>query len=171
MLPWSRLRSPNSDEERGAIFCSVLEESITHASGDNLDNSRIPMKPDRVIGLRAPSYIARSETHFPARGRDRLFLPFLVIEAKKEKDAPGFRSILYQTAFPVRRFLKAQADIDSRDSSSEPCLVWFFAYQGELWRLYAGTLEHDKVVSSSRIVTCSYSSGAFRDFTTYGKEP
>jgi hypothetical protein len=106
------------------------------------------MRPDTVIGLQPPSSIAWSETHFPAKGRNSLFLPFLVIEAKKEKDAPGFRSIQYQTAFPVRRFLKAQSDIDSRDTFSEPCLVWFFAYQGEQWRLHAGTLDHDKVVSS-----------------------
>ena len=105
------------------------------------------MKPDAVIGLQSPSSIARSETHFPAKNRANLFLPFLVIEAKKEKDAPGFRSIQYQTAFPVRRFLIAQSDIDGRDTSSEPCLVWFFAYQGEQWRLLAGTLDGDKVVS------------------------
>ena len=108
------------------------------------------MRPDAVIGLRRPSWMARSEAHFPAKNRNRLLLPFLVIEAKKEKDAPGFRSIQYQTAFPVRRFLKAQSDMDSRDTSCEPrepCLVWFFAYQGEQWRLHAGTLHRDKVVS------------------------
>jgi hypothetical protein len=105
------------------------------------------MRPDAVIGLRSPSSIAWSGTHFPAKNRNSLLLPFLVIEAKKEKDAPGFRSIQYQTAFPVRRFLKAQSDIDSRDTSCEPCLVWFFAYQGEQWRLHAGTLDKDKVVS------------------------
>lgn len=105
------------------------------------------MQPDGIIGLRAPSYIAWNETHFPVEGRESVLLPFLVLEAKKEKRAPGFQSILYQTAFPVRRFLQAQANIDSRDVFSEPCLVWFFANQGEVWRLYAATLEGDKVVS------------------------
>ncbi|KAH6865283.1 hypothetical protein BKA58DRAFT_463010 [Alternaria rosae] len=124
---------------------TIKEELISHVSGDNLDSTNISMRPDAVIGLRSPSSIARNETHYPAKNRPNLFLPFLVIEAKKEKDAPGFRSIQYQTAFPVRRFLMAQSDIDSRDDTSEPCLVWFFAYQGEQWRLHAGTLDEDKV--------------------------
>jgi hypothetical protein len=75
-------------------------------------------------------------------------LPFLVVEAKREKGAPGFQSILYQTAFPIRRFLKAQNEIDSRDDAAEPCLVWLLAYQGEQWRLHAGTLHGDKTVSN-----------------------
>ncbi|KAF2624067.1 hypothetical protein BU25DRAFT_166430 [Macroventuria anomochaeta] len=141
--PHEQIKDP--DEERGKIFCSVNGEPITHVSGDNLENSKISMRPDLVIGLRASPYIARSESHFPAKGRNKLLLPFLVLEAKKEKNAPGFRAIQYQTAFPVRRFLKAQADMDSRDSSCEPCLVWFFAYQGEQWRLHAGTIDRDKV--------------------------
>ena len=128
------------------------------------------MKPDQVIGLRAPSYIARSETHFPVEGRESVLLPFLVIEAKREKDAPGFRAILYQTAFPVRRFLRAQADIDSRDASSEPCLVWFFAYQGEHWKLHAGTLDGDKVVSFRlRYSDSAYVANVNRESTTSGK--
>ncbi|KAF2181383.1 hypothetical protein K469DRAFT_792564 [Zopfia rhizophila CBS 207.26] len=102
------------------------------------------MKPDRVIGLRAPSRIPQNASHFPVTGR-RILLPFLVVEAKKEEDAPGFRAIQYQTAFPVRRLLKAQDDLRSREQSSEPCLVWFFAYQGEQWRLHTGTYENDKV--------------------------
>jgi hypothetical protein len=148
----------------------VEEAPITHASGDKLDKFSIPMQPDKVIGLRAPPYIARNELHFPVRGRDKLLLPFLVIEAKKEKDAPGFRSIQYQTAFPVRRFLKAQAEIDSRDSSCEPCLVWFFAYQGDQWRLYAGTLDCNKSVGSLlRNTVSTYSANSPREFTTCGK--
>jgi hypothetical protein len=150
----------------------VKGEPITHAPGDKLDNSRIPMKPDGVIGLRsrAPPYLSRDEVHFPARGRVGLLLPFLVLEAKKEKDAPGFRAIQYQTAFAMRRFLKAQAEIDSRDSSCEPCLVWFFAYQGEQWRLHAGTFDHDGVVSSiSKSIVPIYSANGLRKSTTYGR--
>jgi hypothetical protein len=70
-----------------------------------------------------------------------------VVEAKKEENPPGFRAIQYQTAFPVRRFLKAQNNLYNGDLSGEPFLVWFFAYQGEQWRLHVGIHENDKVVS------------------------
>jgi hypothetical protein len=104
------------------------------------------MKPDRVVGLRAPSRIPHDDTLFPVNGK-RIMLPFLVVEAKKEDGADGFRAIQYQTAFPVRRLLEAQATVEGRDESSEPCLVWFFAYQGEQWRLHVGTRSNNKVVS------------------------
>ena len=128
------------------------------------------MTPDLVIGLRAPSYMARNEDHFPVEGRESVLLPFLVIEAKKEKGAPGFRSILYQTAFPIRRFLQAQADMNSRDLSSEPCLVWFFAYQGEIWRLHAAILDGDRVVSLCLSVgDLTYQVNINREFTNSGR--
>lgn len=130
------------------------------------------MKPDRVIGLRPTSRInhciaaaPRHLSHCPIRGRNIVY-PFLVIEAKKEEDAPGFRAIQKQTAFPVRRLLQAQNDLRSVCGvDCEPFLVWFFAYQGEEWRLYAGTLESPKVVSlrgsematsrRNRMLTCT----------------
>ena len=135
-----------SDEENGVIFDFAKEEIITHALEDNLQNLNIQMKPDRVIGLRAPSYVPPNATHFPVKGR-RIFLPFLVVEAKKEENTPGFRAIQYQTAFPIRRFLQAQNDLYSRELSSEFGLVWFFAYQGELWRLHAGIQRNNRVAS------------------------
>lgn len=135
-----------SGGEHDTMFTDVVETSITHVAGDDLERRRISMRPDRVFGLRTPSTVAPNDIHFPAEGREQLLLPFLVVEAKKERGAPGFRSILFQTAFPVRRFLRAQAEIDSRDSLCEPSLVWFFAYQGDIWRLHAGTLDRDKVV-------------------------
>lgn len=106
------------------------------------------MKPDRVIGLRPPSRIPYDYSYFPIIGQ-RILLPFLVVEAKRESDAPGFRAIQYQTAFPIRRFLKAQLELGLREQSSEPCLVWFLGYQGDQWRLYAATQTKDKVVSSN----------------------
>jgi hypothetical protein len=81
----------------------------------------------------------------------RILLPFLVVEAKKEKDAPGFRAIQHQTAFPIRRFLKAQHELFCGEQYSEPCLVWFFAYQGEQWRLHGGILEKGKTVNHTPI--------------------
>lgn len=68
------------------------------------------------------------------------------MEAKREDNAPGFRAVEAQTAFPIRRFLKVQNALRRALSKSLDPLVWFFAYQGEGWRLYAGTLEDSKVV-------------------------
>jgi hypothetical protein len=104
------------------------------------------MKPDRVIGLRPHSPSFHIDNLFPISGR-RVMLPFLVVEAKKEESAVGFRAIQHQSAFPVRRLLRAQASLGDRDEPYEPCLVWFFAYQGEVWRLHIGIQDRDKVVS------------------------
>ncbi|KAF2707544.1 hypothetical protein K504DRAFT_535194 [Pleomassaria siparia CBS 279.74] len=135
-------RTENSDDENRPIFEFAKDTSISHALGDDLQNVSVSMRPDRVIGLRAPSRVPKSPSHFPVAGK-RILLPFLVVEAKQEV-APGFRAIQCQTAFPVRRLLKAQDDLHDREPSSEPCLVWFFAYQGEQWRLYASTYENER---------------------------
>ncbi len=105
------------------------------------------MKPDRVIGLRGLRHMAYNSSQCPLI-RKKIFLPFLVIEAKKEANAPGFQAIQQQTAFPIRRLLKAQKELLGNDQNSASCLVWFFAYQGELWRLYICTFEKTKVVRS-----------------------
>jgi len=99
-------------------------------------------------------------------------MPFLLVEAKKEYDAPGFRACQYQTAFPVRRLLKAQNDLHSHELSSEPCLVWFFAYQGEQWHLYAGTHENEKIVrlTSQGMSTLAMLIDEFREYMIYGKD-
>jgi hypothetical protein len=73
-------------------------------------------------------------------------LPFLVIEAKKEDGGPGFQAMQFQTAFPIRRFLLAQTNFKRSDASCEPSIVWFFAYQGEQWRLHFCVQDGQKVV-------------------------
>jgi hypothetical protein len=51
-----------------------------------------------------------------------------------------------QTAFPIRRFLKIQEKLRiARPMGLNP-LVWFFACQGETWRLYAATIKGNQVV-------------------------
>jgi hypothetical protein len=100
------------------------------------------MRPDKVIGL-----ASRHQDDLlwnPVKGI-RMTCPFLVVEAKKESGSPGFKSVERQTAFPIRRLLRLQAHIlESSEVAHEPPLVWFFAYQGEEWRLYAATLEKPK---------------------------
>jgi hypothetical protein len=105
------------------------------------------MKPDKVIGLHSWPSIPHSEVLFPVAGKTSLLLPFLVVEAKKE-GGPGFRATQNQTVFPIRRFLRAQKDLIGHDRSLEPCLVWFFAYQGDVWRLHGCTLDDRRVVSA-----------------------
>jgi hypothetical protein len=110
------------------------------------------MRPDRVVGLSRTNKFRKliascppELTDSPIKGMHILY-PFVVMEAKREVDAPGFRAVEAQTAFPIRRFLKLQDALRKALSKSLDPLVWFFAYQGEGWRLYAGILEDSKVV-------------------------
>lgn len=107
------------------------------------------MCPDLVIGLHVSSKVPHSDDCFPLRGQ-RILLPFLVLEAKKDSDSPSFRLIQHQTAFPIRRFLLAQEEMYSKGNldADEPCLVWFFSNRGENWRLTACTREESTVVST-----------------------
>jgi hypothetical protein len=112
------------------------------------------MRPDRVVGLnvtrRLQQYLSSTKvdiTYLPLVNR-QILLPFMLIEAKKETDVPGFRSIEAQTAFPLRRLLKVQDELKSACGLEvDPPLVWFFANQGEEWRLYAGVIQESRVVS------------------------
>jgi hypothetical protein len=99
-------------------------------------------KYSEYIGL-YPSYLE----HCPVVGK-RLIHPFLVVEAKQEFQAPGFRFIEVQTAFVIRRLLKSQDKLCRDKSLDLDPLVWFFAYRGDVWRLYAGVIEEEKVVSA-----------------------
>lgn len=102
-----------------------------------------------MIGLnKVSSRVPHNPAYFPISGC-HIFVPFLVVEAKKENAASGFRAIQHQAAFAIRRLLKAQQDLYQQDPLAEPCLVWFFAHQGDQWRLHAGTLENNQVVSSN----------------------
>lgn len=117
------------------------------------------MRPDRVVGLSRTigfqNDIASSPlelNHCPVSGMDNMLYPFLVVEAKREEDAPGFRSVERQTAFPIRRFLKLQNALQKAGSKNLDLLVWFLAYQGEVWRVYAGTLVDSNLVMLTLIL-------------------
>jgi hypothetical protein len=110
------------------------------------------MKPDRVVGLsmndRYRRYIGSFSvelSHSPVKKR-QLMYPFLVLEAKRENGAPGFRSVEAQTAFPIRRFLRIQDELQRASNIELDPLVWFFAFQGEEWRLYSAILDENKLV-------------------------
>lgn len=110
------------------------------------------MKPDRIIGLSMNDRYRRYTesffvelSHSPVRNF-QLIYPFLVLEAKRENAAPGFRSVEAQTAFPIRRFLKIQDELKTASGIELDPLVWFFAFQGEEWRLYSAILDKNKSV-------------------------
>ncbi|KAH8685482.1 hypothetical protein BGZ60DRAFT_395270 [Tricladium varicosporioides] len=141
----------DSDEEQGEpIFQSVVGQEVSHEPEDNLANSGIPMKPDRVIGLSRTEKFRGSIdacimnlVHDPVKSDDMVY-PFLVLEAKRERNPPGFRAIEAQTAFSIRRFLRIQEDLRTSCQGDFDPLVWFFAYQGDEWRLYAAVINHGK---------------------------
>jgi hypothetical protein len=99
-------------------------------------------------------------TMYPDTGAEPLLYPFLLLEAKREKDSDGFQSVEVQTALPIRHALSLQLELhriartcgNGVEMSDEP-LVWFFAYCGEDWRIYAAFKEcHDITQVQSRPV-------------------
>ena len=155
--------NPDSDEDGGlSIFDTLCGHEVLHDPQDQLENVSIPMRPDRVAGLSTTNSLGRYTALCPPTIRHtpfkdgKLLYPFLVIEAKPEKDNAGFESVEAQTAFPVRRFLKLQENLRiSRGVDLDP-LVWFFAFRGEEWRLYAGTFQNSTVVRlSPSLITSS----------------
>lgn len=145
-----------SDEEdhhdQGITFNHECEQVVIHAPEDRLDGSGVKMKPDRVIGLHlseeCKEYLRTCPfdlESFPIKDCSIAY-PFLVVEAKKESDAPGFHAAECQSAFPIRRFLKLQEKLQSSlDPDLDP-LVWYFAFQGDIWRVYAAVLHRGKYV-------------------------
>jgi len=111
-------------------------------------------EPDRVIGLRLTRTIAeriaadrfRKNTHTPFSGKDVLY-PFVVVEAKREKGpVAGFSGIEHQSAFPIRTCLRLQQNLQQETGIDLQCLVWFFAFRGEEWRVYGAAPDGDKTV-------------------------
>jgi hypothetical protein len=126
----------------------VVGHEVSHEPEDNLTKKGISMKPDRVFGLSRTKRLQESIeecvmvnlVHDPVK-EDNMVYPFLVLEAKREKKPPGFRSVEAQTAFCIRRFLRIQEDLRTSCQSDFDPLVWFFAYQGDEWRLYAAVIQ------------------------------
>jgi hypothetical protein len=150
-----KLIAVSDDELREPIFQTVIGERVSHIPEEGLGRKGIPMKPDRVLGLSRTAKFRESIeacvvnlVHAPVQGNDMIY-PFLILEAKREKDPPGFRAIEAQTAFAIRRFLRIQEDLQTSCQSHLDPLVWFFAYQGDEWRLYAAIVKGGKTVRLS----------------------
>lgn len=116
-------------------------------------------RPDRIVGLREtnkmrilldqpPRLLSESDarnirdliTHSPfKRQQNPLLFPFLALEAKSDSAPMSFHAMQMQTAFPIRRLLNLQRDLQLRSASREDepqPLVWFLGYKGNDWKLY-----------------------------------
>ena len=135
----------------------MKQQSISLDNEVQSENVSIPTQCDLTLGLSPTEGYRRyfltdsdHSAHVPIKGVDIMY-PFLLVEAKREENAPGFRSLERQTSFPLRRLLKAQDYLQSLSGAKFDPLVWFFGYQGEVWRLYAGVMEGSAVVSSPAV--------------------
>jgi hypothetical protein len=127
-------------------------------------HSSIEKKPDRIYGLRTTDAMDKilqqprlshlqedselKETLMsrltmscnPDSGGRASIYPFLVMEAKSLKGGSNFQSIERQTALPIRNYLylqfKLQEDGFNKMKIPGGPLTWFFAYIGDMWRVY-----------------------------------
>jgi hypothetical protein len=127
-----------------------LGKRVYHADAEELKRDGVDKQlPDRVIGLgltKSFEHYTRlnSNVHSPFKGSDVVY-PFIVIEAKPE-NGPGWQSIQCQGAFALRTCLKMQQKLETSSGRPHQSLVWFFAFRGEEWRLYAAVPQEDKTV-------------------------
>ncbi|KAH7383189.1 hypothetical protein BKA66DRAFT_609113 [Pyrenochaeta sp. MPI-SDFR-AT-0127] len=144
------------------IFSTRIgERSIIQ--GDPENHLHTEQEPDRIYGLRTTGTMDKIMqqsrlSHLkegcekanlmnglpiscnPDSGGKASIYPFLVMEAKSLKGGSNFKSIEAQTAVPIRNQLylqlKLQEDEFNRMKVPGGPLTWFFAYIGEMWRVY-----------------------------------
>jgi hypothetical protein len=130
------------------------DQSVTHCPDDSAAADGAPNKaPDLVLGLamttsfKELTRIRPELRHTPIElDVASILYPFLVIEAKSEKGSPGFEAVEAQTAFPIRTFLRLQAQLNAQGPFSLDPLVWFMAFSGEQWHVYGCFIDDNKYV-------------------------
>jgi hypothetical protein len=130
------------------------DQPVSHSPGDSAAADGAPNKaPDLVLGLAmTTSFKVLTESRPELRHTPieldvaSILYPFLVIEAKSEKGSPGFEAVEAQTAFPIRTFLRIQAQLKAQGTFSLDPLVWFMAFSGEQWHVYGCVMEENKYV-------------------------
>lgn len=142
---------------------------------DKLDQFRIPhFEPDRVFGLgmtRSFQHYTKALTglqHSPFVEKRSTLYPFLVSEAKPEKNSPGFESIEAQTAFPIFSCVMLQQRLSQQTGVKLQPLVWFIPYLGDVWKVSACVLHQEKIVSCLSTMSCMFSNPMSSKFTTSG---
>ncbi|KAJ5560542.1 hypothetical protein N7513_002941 [Penicillium frequentans] len=131
--------------------CKTSTHQRTFASGSDstiLPDPFVPeigiKKPDYIIGFQSsPLLYAALQMHpdldsSPVKDANHIKFPFLVLEAKSEVNGPGFGAVEKQTAFPIKRLVDIQKNLREMGKElAEKALVWFLAYIGDVWRVYA----------------------------------
>ena len=96
--------------------------------------------------------------------------PFLILEAKSEVRGPGFHSIETQIAVPIITLMKLQENLSKVSGNKLKPLVWFLAYMGDLWRVYASVSDGPTLVcySCERPSTLTRVLKVFSELSTCG---
>jgi hypothetical protein len=92
---------------------------------------------------------------------DQISFPFLLLEAKCAKAGESdWDSILLQSAFPVRSFLRVQKSLQDITGTCSKWqagpLVWLLMNRGEDWRVCAASIHDDGVQKSGMVGTTEY---------------
>ncbi|KIX03692.1 uncharacterized protein Z518_07245 [Rhinocladiella mackenziei CBS 650.93] len=155
----------SDDECESAIFDKAVSARLIRDPDEHFRRRYISTHPDRVLGLKMTDRYRRliascppELTHCPVQGMNLLY-PFIILEAKGPHAFGSFEEMKDQAAFPLRLFLELQDALRKASRKSLDPLVWFFAYRGEDWRLYAGTV----VKSNLRLFDLWHGCIAFHD--------
>lgn len=109
-------------------------------------------RPDRVLGLGRTHELQGLVAANPditatiIKDDTDTYFPFLVLEAKSEKNTVGFESIERQTAFPIRAMVNIQKALETASSVPLDPLVWFLANRGDEWRVYGCVPDRSRIV-------------------------
>jgi hypothetical protein len=152
---------PSYETGGNQLFDHRLEHVVVHDPKVK-DKLQLPdKKPDRVVGLQETKAFEEIFEEFSKEFGDEevvnrltpfndtlqpLLLPFLILEAKSERSADGFKKALVQTALPIWALLRLQEDVRVRasgDLSNTAPLVWYFANRGDSWRVYGCYITSD----------------------------
>lgn len=123
------------------------------------------LSPDRVFGLRKTEAFDKAfDALMSSLGgcppidtvirctpfqdcNDPLLFPFLILEAKREKDSSNFNDIETQTAIPIWALLQLQEGMQAKIRGLTPSaspLVWFLASRGDYWKVYGSYITEDE---------------------------
>ncbi|KAL4941659.1 hypothetical protein BDV06DRAFT_194094 [Aspergillus oleicola] len=129
------------------VNCTVVDRTMQEIR----DRKLARHKPDRVLGLRRAGELDTLLAQNPdtmatvVKGDIDMCFPFLVLEAKSEKNAVGFGSIERQTAFPIRTMLNVQRGLEAESLTPLNAIVWFLANQGDEWRVYGCVPDRSRI--------------------------